>query len=184
MTNLFDAHFTFNSSGSMHTKDNFKLFLDNSGNVIDKNKLEYGVYNKTIKIEYNKFFLIKLHKLGFGDIIDFITKLLYIKNLVMYLTNGNCGCEQRRIKYNKFYIFWYSFKIRDLYVQDDDVVFQIKQSKKSKRKLKVLEEPQEPQKQISPQPQQKQNFNPPTGPLPKPITPVEFKKPCGCSKKR
>ena len=79
MTNLFDAHFTFNSSGSMHTKDNFKLFLDNSGNVIDKHKLEYGVYNKTIKIEYNKFFLIKLHKLGFGDIIDFITKLKNLK---------------------------------------------------------------------------------------------------------
>ena len=185
MANLFDAHFTFNTSGSMHTKDNFKLFLDNSGNIIDKRQLEYGIYNKIIKIEYNKLFLIKLHKLGFGDIIDFITKILYIKKLVIYLTNGNCGCEQRRIKYNKFYIFWYSFKMRDLYVQDDDVVFKIKQLKKSKRKLKMFEESQEqPIPQPIPQPTQTSAVNAPTVPLQNPVTPVEFKKPCGCSKKR
>ena len=55
------------------------------------------------------------------------------------------------------------------------------QFKKSKRKLKVLEESQE---QPSQQPPQTQEVNPPTVSLPKPITPVEFKKPCGCSKKR
>ena len=75
--------------------------------------------------------------------------------------------------------------MRDLYVQDDDVVFKIKQLKKSKRKLKMFEESQEqPIPQPIPQPTQTSAVNAPTVPLQNPVTPVEFKKPCGCSKKR
>jgi hypothetical protein len=140
MQNLHDMYFTFNSSISGNNTNNFKVFLDNNGNIIDKNKLEYGVYNKVIKIQISKLLLIQKNKLKFGDVIDFFTKKLYIKNLIMYLTNGNCGCEERRIKFNKFYIPWYSLKFRELYFQDEELLNYIKNVKKSKGKIKVLDE--------------------------------------------
>ena len=77
MKNLHDMHFTFNSSIVGNHTNNFKVFLDDDGNIIDKSKLEYGVYNKIIKIEIKKLLIIEKHKLKFGDIIDYFTRKLY-----------------------------------------------------------------------------------------------------------
>ena len=106
MNKLGNVHFTFNTTGSVNESDNFKVYLDKNGNPIT-NELEYGVYNKIIEINFNKLLMIKLQYIGFGDIIDFITKITGIKKLIIKLTNGNCGCEQRRIKFNSYLKFYY-----------------------------------------------------------------------------
>ena len=184
MANLHDMHFGFNTSTVGNHTNPFKVYLDDSGNIIDKGKLEYGVYNKIIKIQFQKFLLIQKHKLKLGDIIDFFTRKLYIKNLIMYITNGNCGCEQRRIKFNKFYIPWYTLKIRELYFQDQEVINYVKNVKKSKGKLPSFtsndkkinvpsfnELPEQMRTNIVERKKQT------------PLDPAQIKKSCGCSKK-
>ena len=184
MTNLHDMHFGFNTSTLGNHTNSFKVYLDDAGNIIDKGKLEYGVYNKIIKIEFHKLLLIQKHKLKLGDVIDYFTKKLYIKNLIMYITNGNCGCEQRRIKFNKFYIPWYSLKFRELYFQDQEVINYVKNVKKAKG-------------QINPFAGNDKKLNMPSFKgVPKeirtniveskkqtPVDPTQIKKSCGCSKK-
>ena len=68
-----------------------------------KNYLYYKVINLNFK--FQKVFKIKLNfvSLHIGDIIDYITKKTGIKKLIIKLTNGNCGCEARRIKFNKWF---------------------------------------------------------------------------------
>lgn len=139
MANLFDAYFTFNSTGSVNNSTNFKAYLDDQGNVIDKSRLEYGVYNKAIEIKFSKLFYIKKHQIGFGDIIDFITEKIKIKDLIIYLTKGNCGCEKRRILFNKLLKFtWFSIRWRTLYVQDFEVLDYVKNSKKQHKTLQHI----------------------------------------------
>lgn len=141
MKNLFDAQFTFNSSGSMHAKESFKVFLDNNGNIIDKDQREYGIYNKVLKINISTLLFIKKHYVGLGDIIDFITRKLYIKALLIYLTNGNCGCETRRILFNKWVqIPWFSIHKRPLYLDDEEILNDVKNYKKRNIKLQLKEE--------------------------------------------
>ena len=68
-----------------------------------KKYLCYKVINLNFK--FQKVFKIKLNfvSLHIGDIIDYITKKTGIKKLIIKLTNGNCGCEARRIKFNKWF---------------------------------------------------------------------------------
>ena len=174
--------FTFNSvvSGSGGGKA-IKIFLDKNGNIIDNSKNKYGVYNKVIKIKIEKLLFVEKHKLGIGDIIDFFTKTFYIKNLIVYLTKGNCGCEARRIKFNKYYIPWYTFKIRNLYFSDEGNVNTIKNIKKMNIKLNKYKEPKEmngpmsPPKIATPIHQEVKDQ--------KPIEPIKVKKSCGCSRR-
>ena len=143
MNNLFDAQFTFNSSGSMHTANNFKVFYDQNGRIIDRSSREFGTYNKLLKIEYIKLFYIKKYEIGLGDIIDFFTKKLYIKNLIMYLTNGNCGCEERRKKFNKWIQipYWFKFGSRKGYYEDEEIIEIIKNIRRKNIKLPTKEIP-------------------------------------------
>jgi hypothetical protein len=70
-------------------------------------KLEW---NRTLKIE------IKTYSLRIGDIIDFFTRKTGLKSLIIKLTNGNCGCEARRQKFNK----WFSIPIFKIWFDDHD----------------------------------------------------------------
>jgi len=80
--------------------------------LIDKEKYQNDIeeqktylYYKVINFKFQKVFKIKLNfvSLHIGDIIDYITKKTGIKKLIIKLTNGNCGCEARRIKFNKWF---------------------------------------------------------------------------------
>jgi hypothetical protein len=184
MSNLFDMTFTFNSNINQNESSNIKVFLDKTGNIIDNNKVEYGIYNKAINIKITKLFFIKKYKLGIGDIIDFFTKTFYIKNLIVYLTNGNCGCEERRIKFNKYYIPWYTFKIREMYFQDEDNLNTLKNIKKMNIKLNEYKE----RKTIKRPPPIKHNIQENITTQQeiknqKPIDPIKVKKSCGCSQR-
>lgn len=121
-TNLFHSSapvITFNSATDSEGGSN-PIYMDDGGKLIDNNyTLEYGFYNRPIKINISKLFYVKKNYIGLGDIIDFFTKKLYIKDLIVYLTNGNCGCEARRIKFNKWVkIPYIKFAVRDLYAKD------------------------------------------------------------------
>lgn len=118
------TQFVFNSTGEMVSNYKpFQLFSDSKGTILNKNHIEYGVYNKIIDIEFKKLLMIKKHIIGFGDVIDWITKKTKIKNLIMFVTNGNCGCEERKIFFNKWIKFyWFSIHFRKIYSEDKYVV--------------------------------------------------------------
>jgi hypothetical protein len=185
MDRLGDVHFTFNTSGSINSKDNFKVYLDQKGNII-KNDLEYGVYNKIIQINFNKLFMLKLNYIGLGDVVDFITKITGIKKLIIFLTNGNCGCEKRRIKFNKFFKFYYpTFGFRKLYM-DDSMVLQksnfINPNKIKEHEVEILSDLQEFDKVEIEPPIQSHNTKPHVEN--KPLTTTQVRKSCNCSKKK
>lgn len=187
MRNLFDAYFAFNTTGSVNTRDAFSAFIDKDGNIVDQSSLEYGVYNKAISISYNRLFYIKKSKIGFGDAIDYITHITKIKDLIIYLTKGNCGCEERRKLFNKWFSFpWYTIKSRELYIQDKDVIKHIKNAKKHKKKLPSLKEKFEKmQKTFEPKIVNKKVETAEEvvqKPKPKPIEPGKVKG-CGCKNK-
>ena len=187
MANLFDAYFAFNTTGSVNTRDSFSAFIDKDGNIIDQSNLEYGVYNKSISISYNRLFYIKKHKVGLGDVVDYITEKTKIKDLIIYLTKGNCGCEKRKELFNKWFTFnWYSLKTRELYIQDVDVINHIKKAKKNKLKLPSLEDKLKMiQKTFSPKIDNSEIKTKNPGQVdnkPKPIEPGKIKG-CGCKNK-
>lgn len=180
MSNLFDAYFSFNSTGSVSSKDSFSAFLDDDGNIINYEEREYGVYNKTISINYHRLFYIKKYSIGLGDVIDYITEKTKIKDLIIYLTKGNCGCEERRILFNKWIkIPWYWFKFRELYVEDYDVISTIKYAKKNNVKLSKFKKNILHRKE--PTMNNKENTQRDTV-KPKPVE-VEKIKGCGCKNK-
>lgn len=167
-----DLYYTFKSTGSTNVKDNFQLFLDTKGNILSNNDLEYGIYNKIISINIQKFLFVKIKKVGFGDIIDFITKKTGLKWLIMYLTKGNCGCEARRIKFNKVKIpYWITIKLRQLYDSDYRVL-----NHNDNIILKKLQVKEEKEKTFIPPPNKKINET-------KPLTQDQIKKSCGCGRK-
>jgi len=169
---MHDLYYTFKSTGSTNIKDNFQLFLDSKGNIISNNDLEYGIYNKIISINIQKFLFVKVKKLGFGDIIDFITKKTGLKWLIIYLTNGNCGCEARRIKFNKFKIpYFITINIRQLYDSDYKVI-----KRNDNLILKKLELKEQKENSFVPPINKKINES-------KPLTPEKIKKSCGCGKR-
>lgn len=136
--------YTFNSSGGFNGKENFKVFFDSQGNLKDTRNRLFGNYN--IPIDIQKLIYFNVLYIGLGDIIDFFTKKLYIKNLIMFLTNGNCGCEERRKKFNKFLKIPYFVKIkqRRLFFEDYEVINQLSYARKNKisivKKLTFTEE--------------------------------------------
>jgi len=124
-----NSTFTFNTTGSLDSAG-YRFFMDNDNKIILPKNPEYGFYNKIINIKFSKLFYIKKINIGLGDIIDFFTRKLYIKDLIVYLTDGNCGCEARRIKFNKWFkIPFIKFGFRTLYAKD---LMEI-QSKKNKK---------------------------------------------------
>lgn len=176
MATLYNhTHFTFNTTGEMgsHMKP-FQLFLDENGNIINRNSVEYGIYNKIIIIDFKKVLMLKKHFIGLGDIIDWITTITKIKNLIIYLTKGNCGCEQRRIKFNKlFKFYWFSIKFREIYSDD---LYVIPRQKTFLKNLAIKEKiivPNNSQQQLPIQPININQTNK------KPI-----KRSCGCASKK
>lgn len=127
-----NSTFTFNTTGSLDSAG-YRFFMDNDNKIILPKNPEYGFYNKIINIKFSKFIYLNKVYIGLGDIIDFFTRKLYIKNLIVYLTNGNCGCEARRIKFNKFLkipfikLYW-----REVMANDENRIESLKQNKKSK----------------------------------------------------
>lgn len=89
------------------------------------------VWEKTIKC---KFVLVSLR---LGDVIDFITRMTGIKKLIVKMTNGNCGCEQRRKNFNK----WFAIPILKIWFDnfDADDKFKLQQKqKKNERKIATV----------------------------------------------
>jgi len=168
-------YYTFKTTGSNDPHDTFKLFLDNNGNIINNNDIEYGVYNKIISIDIKKLLFVKVKKIGLGDIIDFFTTITGVKKLIIYLTKGNCGCEARRIKFNSIQIpYLLVFKLRELYEMDPIVLKNNKNlfTKKLTKRTKLKDEIHT-NNVIS----KKENLG-------KPLTTQEIKKSCGCNKKK
>jgi hypothetical protein len=186
---LNHSHFTFNTSGEMESNFKpFQLFIDNNGNIVDRSFIEYGVYNKIINFQFKKLLMIKKNKIGLGDVIDWITTITKIKDFIIYITKGNCGCEERRIKFNKWFNFyWFSFKFRDIYANDYYIVpkqkIMLKKAVFSNRKKKDSSAAMEmlnfatpsiitpPIKSIDEITKAKQNY-------------LKVKKPCGCGAKK
>jgi hypothetical protein len=136
----YATNFTFNSSGSFSGQQNYKIFYEQDGTLRGLSKKPYGDYNFLIDVNIQKLFYIVVLHVGFGDIIDFFTKKLYIKNLVMYITKGNCGCEARRKKFNKFLQipYWIQIKSRPSHVDDRDNINEIKLARKNKKPIPKL----------------------------------------------
>lgn len=175
MGNLFKhSNFSFNSTGQMEggSIKPFQLFLDEKGTISNRTNIEYGIYNKIVNIEYKKVFMIQKHFIGIGDIVDWITKITKIKDLIVYITKGNCGCEQRRIKLNKWFkIYWLSIKFRQIYADDYRIIPQQKKLLKE-----IINKPLKEVKEIDPKYMVKSSQ--------KPINEIQQKKSCGCGSRR
>lgn len=92
-------------------------------------------FKKTIKLKILKI------SLRIGDIIDFVTRITGIKKLIIKWTNGNCGCEQRRKKFNKWFFIpiikiWFDELDYDdkLYLQTKKNIELFNKSKKQSNK--------------------------------------------------
>ena len=78
---------------------------------------------KNISFSFYKLIIIKKDKLGIGDVIDFITKVSGIKWLIVKITKGNCGCEQRRKFLNKWLTIPYFYiKIENTLLEEPTVI--------------------------------------------------------------
>jgi len=154
----------------MNGNSSNQLYLDSKGNIVNRNNIEYGQYNKIVKINFNfnKLMMLKKKYIGVGDIIDFITRKTGLKTFIIWITKGNCGCEARRIKFNKYKLFYYVIKFREIYANDLLVV------KKQKELFKNLK-PMQPK--ITKE-------TPTHKPISKPIDHKEIKSSCGCAKKK
>lgn len=65
----------------------------------------HQVSNKWLKEEQAKQFkeVVQYKYFGLGDVIDFFTRYTGLKAIIMWATNGNCGCEERRKRFNKIF---------------------------------------------------------------------------------
>lgn len=198
--------YTFNTSTDGDSS--FKAYLDKNGNI-ENHSLEYGFYNKSIEIHISKLFYLKKIYVGFGDIIDFFTRKLYIKDLIVYLTNGNCGCEARRIKFNKWFkIPFIVLKSRTLYANDLELLQKIKQKKKKSKEpiiqkeivytnketgkqyttnnilIKEMEMNKQSNTQINTYVRPGQNTSDSSTSKPRPVQPAQISGGCGCRKNK
>lgn len=106
--------FTFNTFGSMDEGSGSSNTFKELHESTQKEKIQEVYYYKKISFNFNKLFIVNKKFIGLGDIIDFFTKKLYIKQFLIYITNGNCGCETRRILFNKWVqIPYFIFKIKN-----------------------------------------------------------------------
>jgi hypothetical protein len=125
------------SSFAMHNSNinnSNSEFLDAEEYNKYKNEEKNYIFYKKINFEFKKSFKVKLTtvSLHLGDVIDFITRHTGIKKLIMWATNGNCGCEARRVKFNEWFkiplIFFKldSFNYADYIVQQQALEQKIK----------------------------------------------------------
>ena len=89
-------HNSNNNNSEILDKEKYKKY---------KNEEKNYIFYKKINFEFKKSFKVKLINvsLHLGDVIDFITRYTGIKKLIMWATNGNCGCEARRVKFNEWF---------------------------------------------------------------------------------
>jgi hypothetical protein len=136
-------------------------------------------YKKHININFSfkKSFIVKKEYIGSGDIIDFITHITGIKKFIIWWTNGKCGCEARRKKFNSVLRFVY-FK---LYLTNISYRDEIIEHFKLTRKQQVEKEESTNNLQLNEDYekayQQRVNIKPPSG-----IRTAS--KGCGCSAKK
>lgn len=107
---VMGSHATNSSNGTLEVSS---TLLDNFGHhIIDEDKYKElklkekeFIFYKRFNLEFKKSLKIKFIKISLhiGDIIDFITRYTGIKKFIVWATNGNCGCEARRIKFNKWF---------------------------------------------------------------------------------
>lgn len=180
MGNLFNyTNFIFNSTGQMENFAGkpFQLFLEENGTIVNKSNIEYGIYNKIINFQFKKVLMIQKHFLGLGDIIDWITKITKLKDLIIYLTKGNCGCEERRIKFNKWFKFyWFSLKFREIYADDLRII------PMQKELLKQIKSKPKENKSLPASIRSNQTNN--ITPNQKPIKEIKPHRSCGCGAKK
>lgn len=118
---MFTDRFTFNTDVTMDGNGtNYTILHGTKTQQIKNfNKTNNFVYKKTISIQFYKTFGIIKKQIGFGDIIEFITKYTGIKYLIIKITKGNCGCERRRKKFNNILqIPYYVLYFEDSFVDD------------------------------------------------------------------
>ena len=97
-----------------------------------KNRKSDLSYYKPIEFQFsfNKTLKVKLLKISLriGDVIDFVTRITGIKKLIIKWTNGNCGCEQRRKKFNNWFFIPFVKIWFDELDYDDKIYLQTKKN--------------------------------------------------------
>ena len=73
-------------------------YIETKKNNITSNYSKYINFTFTFK----RVLKIYKHTVGSGDVIDYFTSITGIKKFIIFVTKGNCGCEARRKKFNKF----------------------------------------------------------------------------------
>jgi len=119
---MFNTEFTFNSSVGYGQNDSTQIVTDKQIERL-MNKDKNNLFKKDISFKLHKQLIIKKNTFGLGDVIDFITKITGIKLLIIKITKGNCGCEKRRLLFNKWLtIPYYYVKITDPVYEDFIVI--------------------------------------------------------------
>jgi hypothetical protein len=176
-------------SGTSYSSDGFSNFSHPSKEQV--NGIHLSEFSKTdpeekdifykkhinINFSFKKSFIVKKKYIGSGDIVDFFTHITGIKKFIIWLTNGKCGCEARRKKFNSILTFVY-FKIylTDISYRDEFIEnFKIARKKQVKEETSTnnLELEEKHAKAYA----ERINVSPPN----KPRTPS---KGCGCSAKK
>jgi hypothetical protein len=101
---MFNTEFTFGSNTSIGQNGTAQQSTDKQIEYLKKetNKNKNVVYKKNITIKIFKSIVVIKKEIGLGDIIDFFTKYTGLKWLIIKITKGNCGCEKRRLLFNKW----------------------------------------------------------------------------------
>ena len=118
---MFIDRFTFNNNVTEDGRGS-TVAIPNYENPKDKMYPNF-IFKKRLSYEFKieKMFGIVKKYIGFGDIIEFITKHTGIKYLIVKITKGNCGCEKRRKRFNAFLqIPYFSFYYKDTTILDVD----------------------------------------------------------------
>jgi len=126
--------------GLDYKPDSFFINQAYATNLVKKDNEKY-IYYKIINFEFKKTMKIKFTyvSLRIGDIIDFITRKTGIKKLIVYLTNGNCGCEARRVKFNKWFKIPFLLIKFENYTQEDvDIIVNNKNKEVHNQMIKKM----------------------------------------------
>jgi hypothetical protein len=139
---MFNNEFTFGSSTSLGENGSPQTVTDIQIEQLkqETRKNKNIIYKKNITIKFYKSFVIMKKGIGLGDIVDFFTKYTGLKWLIIKLTKGNCGCEKRRILFNKWLtipILYATIKEQTFeqtyYINDPVDFYKIKDNKKDKK---------------------------------------------------
>lgn len=119
---MFNTEFTFNTSVGYGQNDSTQTVTDKQ---IERmmNKDKNNLFKKDISFKIHKQLIVKKSKIGFGDIVDFITKITGIKWFIIKITKGNCGCEKRKLLFNKWLTIPYFYvKIVDPVYEEFNII--------------------------------------------------------------